>query len=437
MRLQVKSIVYWLPLALSIAALPFAVAGFYMAITQNDTIVYEQGTIDSEEAADIAARSLDKSEQLNETAGTVLSLLEGGSVLITIIVGAVAVVFTLNLRDLREDLAAEVRANQEKVDNTLKQRESELQKLTTEIRGQAQSSQQQIENLTTLINTQLEQARQEAETSFRVLTLQIFAEQQVRARYYDTAFTMLQEAIELAPDNLSINYLLGYLYIARQKFEEALQYLQRALEKDGDFAPALAAKGLALSRLGKQQTDANKRDNLWAEAEYNLRRALDQEERMLDADGESYYGTLGGLYRRQERFEKAIDAYERAVEITPRSSYPFINLATLYSRTGRDEEAVELFGRTQRLIEAKIEDNPGDYWARFDLAQALLMQGDLQNALAEYQGIMDGNTPVSAFKSAIGGLESLAKSPRHIHGMEDVLLLLNNVVEKLENAPEE
>lgn len=430
MRLRTKTIIYWLPLALSVAAFPFAIAGFYMAVTQNDATVYEQGALDSEEAADVAARSLSESQRLNDTTDTVLGLLEGGSVLITIIVGSVAVVFTLNLRDLREDLEAEVRANQEKVDNILAQRGSELDQLSSRIRDQAAASKDQIERLTTVINNQLQTARDEAESSFRVLTLQVLAEQQVRARNYDTAIIMLQEAYELDKDNQSTNYLLGYLYIAKRQFEESLKYLRQALESDADFAPALAATGLALRRLGDQYSDEpEKRNRFWAEAEVNLSKALDMEPGMLDADGESYYGTLGGLYRRQRRYEDAARAYERAVDITPRSSYPVGNLAVLYAVMGRQEESVEYFGRVQRIVEGIIEDSPGDYWARLDLAQALLMQGQVEAALLEYQEIIARKPPVSAFRSAMNTLEVLAQSPQSIDGMQRVLNLLQDVID--------
>jgi tetratricopeptide (TPR) repeat protein len=429
MRLQTKTIIYWLPLALSVAAFPFAIAGFYMAVTQNDAVVYEQGALDSDEAADVAARSLAESQRLNDTADTVLGLLEGGSVLITIIVGSVAVVFTLNLRDLREDLEAEVRANQEKVDNILQQRQNELTQLSTRIRDQAEASRGEIERLTSLINDRLRTARDEAEVSFRVLNLQVLAEQQVRARNYDTAIIMLQEAHRLNPDHQPTNYLLGYLYISRRQFEESLTYLRKALESDQNFAPALAATGLALRRLGDQYADdPETRNRYWAEAEFNLGHALEMEPGMLDADGESYYGTLGGLYRRQERYEDARRAYQRAVEFTPQSSYPVGNLAVLTTAMGRMEEAVDYFARVQRLVEAKIEDNPGDYWARLDLAQALLMQGKVQAAVRQYEEIINRETPISAIRSALDTLETLAKAPQKAADMEQVLELLRDVI---------
>lgn len=425
--MKLKFIVYWLPLALSIVSLPLAMTGFYLGITQNDTVIYEQGAIDSEEATDIAARALQESEDANNTADTVLGLLEGGSVLLTFIVGAVAVVFTLNLRDLREDLERQADANQEKVESTLALRESQLDKLTVQITQQADESRQQIDALTTIINDQLSLAREQAERSFQVLSLQMLAEQQVRSRNYDTAIEMLRRAHALEETNQSTNYLLGYLYIAKRNFEDALYYLRLVLEGDPNFAPALAALGLALRRIGTSEDDHIVRNRRWAEAEVNLTKALEMDPAMLDADGESYFGTLGGLYRRQKRYDDAAEAYRRAVEITPKSSYPIGNLAVLYMYLGRQTEAAELFARVETIVRGLIEDNPGDYWARFDLAQSLLMQGKTQAALDEYNNIIERKPPASAYGSAGSTLEFLTQSPNHIEGLDEVLNLLRDM----------
>ncbi|NDJ86538.1 MAG: tetratricopeptide repeat protein [Chloroflexi bacterium] len=443
--MRFKFLVHWLPLALSLVALPFALAGFYLIVTQEDPVVYEQGALDSQEAADVAARALEQAEANNDTADTILGLLEGGSVLLTIIVGVVAFVFTLNLRDLRSDLEGEAEANQAKVDselkfraeqmnNALSAREAELRQLTTELTSLGEESRRRVEELTSMITQRLDEARQLAENSFRVLSLQLLAEQQVRARNYDSAISMLLEAHELEPENQTTNYLLGYLYTAQRKFETALDYLETAHRVAPNFAPAQAAIGLAQRRLGDQQTDVDRRNRLWAEAEVNLSKALAMDHALLDGDGESYYGTLGGLYRRQGRYDDAVRAYERAVEVTPSSSYPVGNLAVLYKFTGRDEEAREKFARVERIVESIIEDSPGDYWARFDLAQALLVQGKTDQAFLQYDEIIARKPPVSAFRAAISALQFLAQSPQSVDRLDEAIAMLERTAAKLEST---
>src|SRR5690606_32366636 len=119
------------------------------------------------------------------------------------------------------------------------------------------------------------------------------------------------------------NYLLGYLYTLRKRFDDAIVRLEHALKQDADFAPAIAALGLALRRKGdamQAPEQSAERARLYAEAESKLLRALDLDERLIDAEGESYYGTLGGLYRRQQRYQAALEAYEKAHTVTPNAS---------------------------------------------------------------------------------------------------------------------
>ncbi len=423
--MYIKRLVYWLPLVLSIVALPLALTTYIQLHSrEGDTIIYESGTMDSEEAADIAARALDKAEQNNEMASTILSLLEGGSVLLTIIVAAVAAIYTLNLRDLRQDLESQANNNQERIEAVFTQRETELERLTADLSTLASESREQMGELSTTISERLEQARQEAENAFRVLSLQLLAEQQVRARNYDSAIVMLLEAYELEPRNQSTNYLLGYLYIAKRQFEDALRFLRQALDAAPQFAPSLAAMGLAQRRLGDQQEDPDLRNRYWAEAEVSLGRALQMESAMLDADGESYWGTLGGLYRRQSRYEDAVRAYERAVEVTPNSSYPMGNLAVLYKCTGKDEQALEMFGKVEKTVERIIEDSPGDWWARLDYAQSLLAQDKDKQAFAEYQEIINRQPPTTVYNSAISALRFLRQAPTPIPRLEEAIALL-------------
>ena len=188
--------------------------------------------------------------------------------------------------------------------------------------------------------------------------------------------------------------------------------------------------GLAQSRLGRQIEDPQTRNGYWAQAEVNLIKALDKDPRMIDADGESYYGTLGGLYRRQERHADAMRAYEKAVEITPHSSYPVGNLAVLYQYLGEVDKAQEMFARVEQIVGKIIQDRPGDYWARLDLAQALLVQGKTDAAFAQYDEIIARKPPSSALTSAISTLDFLSGAPTVVKGLGEAISKLQTAVNK-------
>ncbi|MCI0713981.1 MAG: tetratricopeptide repeat protein [Chloroflexi bacterium] len=431
-----------LPLIFGMLALPISIIALVWALNAGDTVTYE--VVDGQEAASVAQQALDRSEQNNESVGTVLSLLEVGLALLGAIIAAAAVFLTINVRDIRGDLEQRAGQYEDKVDSLLSQRERELDDLSNQLRSVVASTKDQIsdlsssmegqiDTLTSLITSELQTARQQAENSFKVLSLQLLAEQQVRARNYKTAIQTLEEAYELDEMNQTTNYLLGYLYTARRRFDDALKHLRKALEVNPDFAPVLAAMGLAQRRIGDQQNDVSTRNQHWAQAELNLLKALELDPNMVDADGESYFGTLGGLYRRQNRHEDALHAYQEAVKVTPRSSYPAGNLAVLYKYLGRDEEANEAFERVQDIALAKLDENPNDHWSRLDLAQALLVRGEVDEALKEYRQLVFREPGSGTLEIGISGLAFLARSPSHIEGIQEAIQLLKDAMHEREN----
>lgn len=449
-----------LPLGLAILSLPISIVALILALSvDNPTNIYESGSLTGEETARTAAQALERAEQNNETVDTVLGLLEVGLGLLAGIAGVAAIVFTVNLRDIRSDLEQRAEANethvqdqlaatQAQVEQRLSQRERELNSLGTQLREVADTTRheitqlssntsQQITHLTQLIERKLDEARQEAENAFKVLSLQLLAEQQVRARNYKTAIQTLEEAYSLDNTNQTTNYLLGYLYTTRRRYEEARDYLHQALEISPDFAPALAALGLVQRRMGDREENIERRNALWAKAEANLLRALEIDPNMVDADGESYYGTLGGLYRRQNRLGDALHAYQQAVSVTPQSSYPAGNLAVLYKVTGRDAEADEMFARVQEIAETILKDNPSDHWTRLDLGQALLAQNKTEDALREYRQLLFRDPPLATLDIGANGLEFLRQSPTPIPGLEEAIALLRDSLVEREQAQQQ
>src|SRR5690606_15803690 len=145
---------------------------------------------------------------------------------------------------------------------------------------------------------------------------------------------------------------------------------------------------------------------------------------MIDADGESYYGTLGGLYRRQNRHEDAMKMYEEAFRVTPQSSYPAGNLAVLYKYLGRDNQAADVFNRVEKMAQSKLEENPADSWTRLDDAQAKLVLGRKDEALHEYEILIGQSPQGGTLETGISGLEFLAQSPTPIDGIQEAIAML-------------
>ncbi len=401
-----------------------------------------------------ARDAANEAQNASQTTDSILSFIEGGSILIGVLLALVTVAFGSSLSDVRSRLDKSI----EEAGGQLKQTEDRMTELMNEMRHQLQAGveadhKRQMESdrrfselnhriqesltrtesaaggLLQMVDEAINSAKRDAENSFRVLSLLLLAEQQVRANNRETAIATLQEAIKIDPNNQTTNYLLGYLYVGRKRFEQAIEHLERALKIDPNFAPALAAMGLAQSRMANAEKDNLHKNQLRAQAEINLTKALTSDPGLIDADNESYFGTLGGIYRRQERLNDALTAYESAVKVTPNNSYPVGNLAMLYKKLNHEEQAQQMYTRVIEIAESILDDRPGDVWARLDYAQGLLIQGDKKKALDQYKNIIERAGETTPLETALSGLRFLVDTVVPIDGLPEVMNMLQTAIE--------
>jgi tetratricopeptide (TPR) repeat protein len=358
-------------------------------------------------------------ERANDTAsfmGNLLNFLDAMFGAISLALVAVAWV----LRGMILDQLDAVREFSARTEEQLKQRGEHLEQLEKTLSEELRRIIQQT-------GENIEEVKKEGRDAFRVLRLQLLAEQQVRAHNIDTAIDTLLTAHKLDPNDHATNYLLGYLYTSRKEIEKAIEFLEHALALEPEFTPGIAALGLALRRKGDSLTDParfEERDHYWAQAEADLHEALSRDPRLTDADGQSYFGTLGGLYRRQKRYYAALDAYERAHEVTPDSSYPIINLATIHAQQGNKKEAAYYFEQVVKQAALQLDDDPRDAWTRCDLAQARLVLGYPDEALKELQTVVDQGPERGVLETVFDGLKFLAEAPEPIAGLNALIDLI-------------
>lgn len=417
-----------LPTLLLVVAVGLSSLALYVAL--RDTVVTGAKTrvdvsdgVTNNEAEEILARA-------NDTAafvGNLLSFLEATFAVIS--VGLVAGAWMLRAMIL--DQADETRDFVERTEKQLEERGAHLDQLERMLNEDLRRIIQQTHD-------SIEEVKKEGRDAFRVLRLQLLAEQQVRAHNIDTAVDTLLTAHKLDPHDHATNYLLGYLYTSRKEIDLALDFLDDALALEPDFTPGIAALGLALRRKGDSITDPahyEERDRYWQQAEAKLSEALNKDSRLTDADGESYYGTLGGLYRRQKRYYAALDAYERAHLVTPASSYPIINLAAIHTHQGNAKEATYYFDQVVKQARLKLDDDPRDAWTRCDLAQARLILGDPSGAKEEIQTVIDQEPERGVLETVHDGLKFLREAPEPITGLEDLIALIDAALKARDEKP--
>lgn len=310
---------------------------------------------DVQELADQASSDVDNAFSL-------LGLLEAFSFVVTIVGGAAAIFGVTrfisaqqDLQEARKRFDEEIASSRERLSRETEQRQREFADL----------------------REQLERSTSNATLALSFLPL---GESQYKSGDFKGAIDIYQRALRLDPQNPIINYRIGYASTQSGLLEEAEHYLQQALATEPDFAPALAALGYVYRRRGEKMDEGIERVTILNKAENNLVRALSLSPKLVDADGESWWGSLGGLYRRRGQIDQAIFAYTQAAEVTPNSSYAFSNLALLYMQKNNRSRMLETYEQVEKLAADEVQADVDNYWAYTDLVTSRLALGKLPEA---------------------------------------------------------
>jgi len=87
---------------------------------------------------------------------------------------------------------------------------------------------------------------------------------------------------------------------------------------------------------------------------------------------------LANLYYDQENYTKAEERYRRALELNPKYIEAMVNLGSVLSDLGRDEDAIDMF-------EKALAQDPEDCKARSNLGNAYYTLGRYPDAMYEYK----------------------------------------------------
>lgn len=277
------------------------------------------------------------------------------------------------LEKARKDVLKSVSDAHEGFNKAIAAREAELQSLREELQQDAQND------------------RQRTSDALLANALIPLGERQYRTSDYKGALTTYNRALQLDSENPVIHQRLGYVYVQRGELDKAKKHYEKAIDLEKDFAPALAGLGYVHRRLGekmsfddlpKEEEEAYmiERDRILTHSEDLLLQALAISPKLVDDDDESYWGILGGLYKRRGQVEQAILAYKKTVEVTPQSSYGYVNLALMYQKQGRYEEMLETYEKVEQIASKEADAVAGNFWGYSDLIASSYAVGKVEQA---------------------------------------------------------
>jgi Flp pilus assembly protein TadD/peroxiredoxin len=151
--------------------------------------------------------------------------------------------------------------------------------------------------------------------------------------YLDQAEASFKQVIAAKPDNPEAYYNLGTLYLRRNAFVDARQYLEQTVKLRPDYPEAW-------NNLGMVAAHENQAD----EAIRNFQQSLQQRPAYTIA-----LLNLGNLYRRQGNFGEAEKLLNRAHEIEPDDPEVNYYLGMLYARRNQSQVAQQYLERAVSL----------------------------------------------------------------------------------------
>lgn len=171
---------------------------------------------------------------------------------------------------------------------------------------------------------------------------------------YDEAVKVMDEAIQLFPDDFTVNLILGLSLAQSNRETEARPYLKKAVDIDPNDVNALSAYGFTLNQLNENE-----------EAAEYLKKAL-----KLSPGNVNLLGTLGLIYDGLENWEACDSTYEEALSID--STNALVNNNYAYSLS---ERGIKL-DKALQMAKIAIEKDPlnSSYldtigWVYFKLGQ--------------------------------------------------------------------
>lgn len=319
-----------------------------------DTV--ETAATRAEEAAQLAQEGNQAVQGNVDFAFNLLGLFEAFSVVLAIIAAALSYVGFNRVFQAADELA-----------NTREEVAKQLENLKKQFDAEVEKQRKDAEELQEKLEHSAEERRIITERALLAQAYIPLGERQYKAQDYAGSISTYQQSLDLDPHNPVIHYRLGYVYTQQGDLDKAEYHYGEALSYADNFAPAMAGLGYVIRRQGEKLDEGIEKKEAMNRAEQLLLKAMELSPKLVDDDGESWWGILGGLYRRRGQVDDAIYAYKQATIVTPQSSYGFGNLALLYMQKNQRDEMLVTYAEVEKLSAAEAAAEVNNYWGHADL----------------------------------------------------------------------
>jgi tetratricopeptide (TPR) repeat protein len=199
--------------------------------------------------------------------------------------------------------------------------------------------------------------------------LKLAALSAIRLERLDIAETALKSAAQLTPNDYLVHFHLGALYYTKSLFLAARPELQKAVELNEEYMPALLFLGLTLEEVGDSVSTIE-----------TYRRAISVTEKQ-HSRADAPYTSLGKYFYRLNRFEESLPMLREAVAINSHSGEAWLELGKAMRALGQDGAAVDALNRSV----AADAQNPEPHYVLFRIYESAGRAHEAEDELKAFQ----------------------------------------------------
>jgi tetratricopeptide (TPR) repeat protein len=226
---------------------------------------------------------------------------------------------------------------------------------------------------------------------------------------YESIIPIIRKAIDLNPKFAGLHVSLGSAYQAQGEYELAIASYQQAIA----LAPKLA---FSYNGLGDVYTEQGK---------YELAIAPYQQAITLNPKFALSYHNLGYVYTEQGKYELAISSYQQAITLDPKFAYSKFSLGIVMGLQGNQKEAIILWKQGLEILTG----NP-----QFDHLLRALYEvgiGKIERGTNCLREILETEKPpLGILSKVLKGAELMARFPTKLEGIDTVVEMLRQAIEK-------
>ncbi len=197
-------------------------------------------------------------------------------------------------------------------------------------------------------------------------------------RRFKDADRLINEKIELEPQNPDGYYLRGVLYSYTGRLGQAIEAFKKSLHLNPKHTDSAICLSVLFNDIGRYD-EAKK---IFEQANTSIAEKRPGDDRTIDRKFSVKHLELADLYYRYRRYDEALDEYTRANVLDPLALDILIKRAKAYAKKGFITRAIQ-------ELQTLKKENPSFIPARIQLGLLHFSQGNVLDAEIEWEAALE------------------------------------------------